>query len=824
MVERMVEVSWSTRDGRRRERIAVVCAMLKGGSNGLEVARVLERSLHWMCGPSTEEDVVFARMVLTACLSCPSLGLQEVQNVVARFWDERKTYPARLWVVGEIIRSAAPEPAKAALVKRFGDGDEDNFDWVNIDYLPACLDAVVALGKLASSEKLQQRCFIWLESMCLQKTDAGNLTRACMAVMVWLERVWEMEVALMGKAMSDMFGRLTECKSTQVPPLAFSLALSLIPEAFVASFPELMVAEHMRDAVALARVVTLLCQFPARPAVVVLLSGVLEELHRREAKDALFRITFEGGLAFLVLQLYVPSCRAGSLVLLEKLLLGWQANPDAFHAVFPALTHVVGFLKQERDFWRNQTTALGRLSSQEDSGAGTKRLSISALQGVDVILRQETAPSFDPKAAYYDYERTVNAIEIVDVLPELARVIFDQTQLHTGFFSSLHAPLVRAVRPDLPMDYSSNLSHLRQCAWSRNLLQQQANKRGAFSRGRGAGVVDLASAAEMTEQLGPRVAGLGVGLVNLGNTCYLNSLMQCLFHAGLFSNQLLSVQQQQQQQQRHQSRIHREMAHLFEQLNACPKRAFVPSSFVGVVPERFQLGEQQDANEFAKTLFELLEREDGKSGPSQYWIGKTATRIRCGRCAAQTRSVEPFTDLDLAIPWPEQDPSTTPSVQSLVDRTFLTPEALGGENKFRCNVCADFVDAQRMIDIVAAPEFLMVTLLRFAFRNGKIQKLTHAVQFGETLLLPVMLPPPSSDECGDDDLRLHRVPYRLFGVLVHSGASTAHGHYFAYCCNDAGKWQLFDDSRVTASSLSEAQEARQNANPYILFFQRVHNH
>ena len=39
--------------------------------------------------------------------------------------------------------------------------------------------------------------------------------------------------------------------------------------------------------------------------------------------------------------------------------------------------------------------------------------------------------------------------------------------------------------------------------------------------------------------------------------------------------------------------------------------------------------------------------------------------------------------------------------------------------------------------------------------------------------------------------------YELEAVLTHKGASTASGHYVAWCKQKDGKWLLFDDDKVS---------------------------
>jgi ubiquitin C-terminal hydrolase len=114
-----------------------------------------------------------------------------------------------------------------------------------------------------------------------------------------------------------------------------------------------------------------------------------------------------------------------------------------------------------------------------------------------------------------------------------------------------------------------------------------------------------------------------------------------------------------------------------------------------------------------QALFEVLDQEGAPSPAAQLWTGKTRTRMQCTRCGAETETVEVFSDLDLALP---SASSGGLSVQSLVHSALLQCETLTGDNKFHCGRCAEFVDGQRRVDVVESPAFLMVTLVRFAFK------------------------------------------------------------------------------------------------------------
>jgi len=77
----------------------------------------------------------------------------------------------------------------------------------------------------------------------------------------------------------------------------------------------------------------------------------------------------------------------------------------------------------------------------------------------------------------------------------------------------------------------------------------------------------------------------------------------------------------------------------------------------------------------------------------------------------------------------------------------------------------------------------------------------------------------------DCPLALHLVDteYKLYAVVVHSGSSPHHGHYYAYCRDSSsaeGRWRKFDDESVEDCDEREPLEHRINRSPYLLFYAR----
>ncbi|KAG8506928.1 Ubiquitin carboxyl-terminal hydrolase 35 [Galemys pyrenaicus] len=165
-----------------------------------------------------------------------------------------------------------------------------------------------------------------------------------------------------------------------------------------------------------------------------------------------------------------------------------------------------------------------------------------------------------------------------------------------------------------------------------------------------------------------------IGLINLGNTCYVNSILQALFMASDFRHCVLRLTENNSQP------LMTKLQWLFAFLEHSQRPAISPENFLSASwTPWFSPGTQQDCSEYLKYLLDRLHEEE-KTGtricqklkqsslPSppedppcprptsveKMFGGKIVTRICCLRCRNVSSREEDFTDLSLAFPPPER--------------------------------------------------------------------------------------------------------------------------------------------------------------------------
>jgi len=293
------------------------------------------------------------------------------------------------------------------------------------------------------------------------------------------------------------------------------------------------------------------------------------------------------------------------------------------------------------------------------------------------------------------------------------------------------------------------------------------------------------------------------GLANLGNTCYLNSQLECAYHIPHLrkivvsptdnSNPtdcpisrnvgLLSLQQQ------------------FQSMEMASKRGngdpiVTPSVSTSILCRNLGINvyEQQDSQEFWKLLLPEIDHPD----LSELYRGKYDSYIAAldGSGREKTRT-EMFLDLSL-------DVANFGSVYDSLDDMLTSGEILSEKegNGWRPEKGADKVDALKGNSICSEglPKVLQLHLMRFTYdwQTQVMSKINDRFSFSKELDL--------SEICKDTKKGDENAIFDLQSIVVHAGEYGS-GHYYAYVRPDIrrNKWYRYDDDRVAEVSFRDVK-------------------
>ncbi|ESQ35096.1 hypothetical protein EUTSA_v10006749mg [Eutrema salsugineum] len=305
------------------------------------------------------------------------------------------------------------------------------------------------------------------------------------------------------------------------------------------------------------------------------------------------------------------------------------------------------------------------------------------------------------------------------------------------------------------------------------------------------------------------------GLVNCGNSCYANAVLQSL----TCTKPLVAYLLRRSHSRSCSGKVWCLMCELEQHVmmlreSGGPLSASRILSHMRSINCQIGDGSQEDAHEFLRLLVAsmqsiCLERLGGETKVDprlqettlvqHMFGGRLRSKVKCLRCDHESERYENIMDLTLEIyGWVE-------SLQDALTQ-FTRPEDLDGENMYRCSRCAGYVRARKELSIHEAPNILTIVLKRF--QEGRYGKINKCISFPEMLdMIPFMT------RTGD-------VPplYMLYAVIVHLDTLNASfsGHYISYVKDLRGNWFRIDDSEIHQVPMTQVM----SEGAYMLFYMR----
>eukprot|EP01065_Artemidia_motanka_P047123 TRINITY_DN7301_c0_g3_i1.p1 TRINITY_DN7301_c0_g3~~TRINITY_DN7301_c0_g3_i1.p1 ORF type:complete len:1250 (+),score=425.49 TRINITY_DN7301_c0_g3_i1:82-3750(+) len=308
-----------------------------------------------------------------------------------------------------------------------------------------------------------------------------------------------------------------------------------------------------------------------------------------------------------------------------------------------------------------------------------------------------------------------------------------------------------------------------------------------------------------------------VGLRNQGATCYLNSVLQMLFHLCVFRQAVYQLPVQffvRSQEKAGQSGDNPVLGDDF--------RKTLPFAlaklFWGLQTQRTAVSttcltdsfgwargdalEQHDVQELLRKLIDNLEEKMKETSLKGFIdsiiLGRMRNYVKCTQIEFESERTEDYKDIQVTV---RGKGSLEEALRSQLDK-----EELVGDNKYHaCDERNDhgMQDARKGMEWQTFPPVVMLHLRRFEYDwvQDTAVKINDRFAFPEELDMGPYLNTESGPAADDDGPRQR--PYVLHSVLVHSG-TVGGGHYYAFVRVGEKGWYKFDDDRVTSATRTQA--------------------
>ncbi len=299
------------------------------------------------------------------------------------------------------------------------------------------------------------------------------------------------------------------------------------------------------------------------------------------------------------------------------------------------------------------------------------------------------------------------------------------------------------------------------------------------------------------------ISGRGlVGLRNMGNTCYMNSILQCICHCPGFSDEFLDTRQilnKVNSRSKLRGFLAESLSQLIKRMRAAADfQIITPSEIKGLISRispNFSGYTQQDAQEFLRLLLDGLSHDLNRvtarsmykelsgfgdyskvadewfsycdkrdsSLVTDYFRGQLLTTITCAKCRAESIACDSF--LDLSLPIPSSKASVT------LEDCFAAFTAMSTVEGYKCEKCKKTSSSKMQMTLWRLPKILVIHLKRFSNNSWRRGKIITEIRLPRIRLdLSDFAPQSTHPSCQEK--------YELFAVSHHVG-DLGRGHYYA---------------------------------------------
>ncbi|XP_058085773.1 ubiquitin carboxyl-terminal hydrolase 21-like isoform X3 [Magnolia sinica] len=268
---------------------------------------------------------------------------------------------------------------------------------------------------------------------------------------------------------------------------------------------------------------------------------------------------------------------------------------------------------------------------------------------------------------------------------------------------------------------------------------------------------------------------VAAGLANIGNTCFLNAVLQCFTHTVQLVQSLRSFDHEFPCQGNDGGfcvlcalREHIDLSLASSGQTIIPWKLVENLNYLSSSLQRYR---QEDAHEFFQCMLDRLHSccvdlkpQDESSSLqddsfiNQIFGGRLRSQLRCCNCGHCSDNFEPLIDLSLEI-------EDTDSVLTALESFTQVEKIEDTETIFTCESCREEVSLEKQLKLDKVPEVVTLHLKRFKSNGYYIQKIWEFVGYPLELDLQPFVSSSNDDDnvtrVSEEDV-LHQEAYILF--------------------------------------------------------------
>lgn len=277
------------------------------------------------------------------------------------------------------------------------------------------------------------------------------------------------------------------------------------------------------------------------------------------------------------------------------------------------------------------------------------------------------------------------------------------------------------------------------------------------------------------------------GLANIGNTCSINTLLQCLAHCGYFSDYVINASINTITIKDSKYILYNEIQSIFKLL-IIEKKNIIPRRFIRAfhesIGDSYTVGEELDFTEMWMLMLDRIVDETNKSVSSIFY-GTQIQQMKCNYCNEVYRNKEQISLHYIHI---TDKHCVVDSLKQMVSGEII--------NEWKCDKCSKY-SGMKSIHLTNLPQILVIIIQR----SNNNEKIREPINISDSLFIS----PP-------------KLTYKLKSIANHYGTQES-GHYTAMCVDNEDTWYEYNDLQIKQICNIE-NILLHNKDAYVLFYEK----